>query len=389
MLKAFKTEINPSPEQKDKIIRTMGTCRFVHNLYIAENKAAYEAGRPFLSGMSFSVWLNNSYIPSNPDKAWIKDVSSKSVKKAIMDAETAFKRFFQGKAGYPRFRKKNRNDVTMYFVRNRPNDCECQRHRVKIPTLGWVRLKEKGYIPVTQQGYRIRSGTISQRAGRFYLSVLIDVPEPEKQILSGTGIGIDLGIKNLAILSDGTVVPNINKTARMRQLKKQLKRAQRSLSRKYENLKKSKKKGEPAQRSNIRKQVLKVQEIQKRMDNIRTDHINKAIHGIVKTKPSYVVLEDLNVSGMMKNRCLSESIAQQKLSEFRQKLTVKCKVSGTEVRIANRWYPSSKTCHTCGYINHGLKLSDRTYICPVCGMVEDRDLNAARNLCDMTDYKVA
>ena len=185
-------------------------------------------------------------------------------------------------------------------------------------------------------------------------------------------------------MSNGTVYRNINKTARIRKLEKQLRRAQRKLSRKYENLKK----GEPIQRANIRKQKLKVQKLYHRMENIRTDHINKTISEIVKTKPSHITIEDLNVSGMMKNRHLSKAVASQKFYEFRTKLKAKCAEYGIELRVVDRWYPSSKTCHCCGCIKKDLKLSDRIYRC-TCGYVEDRDLNAALNLKDAETYEVA
>ena len=384
LLKSFKTEINPTEEQKARIRRTIGTCRYVYNFYLGHNKALHDNGEKFMTGKSFSLWLNNEYIPDNPDKTWIREVYSKAVKKSIEDGCTAFTRFFKHQSDFPKFKKKGKSDVKMYFVRNNPKDCQCERHRLKIPTLGWVRIKEKGYIPTTKDGYMIRSGTVSVKAGRFYVSVLVEIPDVNIDNNSNEGIGIDLGLKDLAIVSNGKTYRNINKSAGLKKLEKQLIREQRSLSRKYENLKK----GESTQRANIQKQKFKVQKLHHKMDNIRTDYINKTIAEIVKTKPSYITIEDLNVKGMMKNRCLSKAVASQKFYEFRTRLKAKCDENGIELRVADRFYPSSKTCHHCGSVRKNLKLSDRIYRCE-CGYVADRDLNAALNLKDTKTYRIA
>ena len=384
LLKSFKTEINPTEEQKARIRRTIGTCRYVYNFYLGHNKALHDNGEKFMTGKSFSLWLNNKYIPDNPDKTWIREVYSKAVKKSIEDGCTAFTRFFKHQSDFPKFKKKGKSDVKMYFVRNNPKDCQCERHRLKIPTLGWIRIKEKGYIPTTKDGYMIRSGTVSVKAGRFYVSVLVEIPDVNIDNNSNEGIGIDLGLKDLAIVSNGKTYRNINKSAGLKKLEKQLIREQRSLSRKYESLKK----GESTQRANIQKQRLKVQKLHHKMDNIRTDYINKTIAEIVKTKPSYITIEDLNVKGMMKNRCLSKAVASQKFYEFRTRLKAKCDENGIELRVADRFYPSSKTCHHCGSVRKNLKLSDRIYRCE-CGYVADRDFNAALNLKDAKTYRIA
>ena len=384
LLKSFKTEINPTEEQKARIRKTIGTCRYVYNFYLGHNKALHDNGEKFMTGKDFSLWLNNEYIPNNPDKTWIREVYSKAVKKSIEDGCTAFTRFFKHQSDFPKFKKKGKSDVKMYFVRNNPKDCQCERHRLKIPTLGWVRIKEKGYIPTTKDGYMIKSGTVSVKAGRFYVSVLVEIPDINIDNNSNEGIGIDLGLKDFAIVSNGKTYRNINKSAGLKKLEKQLIREQRSLSRKYENLKK----GESTQRANIQKQKLKVQKLHHKMDNIRTDYINKTIAEIVKTKPSYITIEDLNVKGMMKNRCLSKAVASQKFYEFRTRLKAKCDENGIELRVADRFYPSSKTCHHCGSVRKNLKLSDRIYRCE-CGYVADRDFNAALNLKDAKTYRIA
>ena len=384
LLKSFKTEINPTEEQKVKIRKTIGTCRYIYNFYLAHNKELHDNGEKFMSGKSFSVWLNNEYLPKNPDKLWIKEVSSKSVKRSIENGCVAFTRFFKHQSAFPNFKKKGTSDVKMYFVKNNPKDCRCERHRMNIPSLGWVRMKEKGYVPTTKDGYVIKSGHVSIKADRYYVSVLIEIPNNKIADNSNEGIGIDLGLKDFAIVSNGKTYKNINKSAKLKKLEKQLIREQRSLSRKYENLKK----GESTQRANIQKQTLKVQKLHHKIDDIRTDYINKTIAEMVKTKPSYITIEDLNVSGMMKNKHLSKAVASQKFYEFRTKLQAKCKENGIELRVVDRWYPSSKTCHCCGAIRKDLKLSDRIFQCD-CGYIEDRDFNAALNLRDATTYEVA
>ena len=384
MLKSFKTEINPSEEQKVKIRKTIGTCRFIYNFYLAHNKELHENGKKFMSSNKFRVWLNNEYVPKHPEYSWIKEAYSKAVTQAVNNGQTAFTRFFNHKSAFPRFKKKGKSNVKMYFVKNNPKDCLCERHRINIPSLGWVRIKEKGYIPTTKDGYVIKSGHVSIKADRYYVSVLIEIPDNRMANNSNEGIGIDLGLKDFAVVSNGTSYKNINKSAKLKKLEKQLIREQRSLSRKYENVKK----GGPTQRANIQKQRIKVQKLHHRIDNIRTDYINKTIAEIVKTKPSYITIEDLNVSGMMKNKHLSKAVASQKFYEFRTKLQAKCNENGIELRVVDRWFPSSKTCHCCGAIKKDLKLSDRTFTCD-CGYIEDRDFNAALNLRDATTYEVA
>lgn len=383
LLKSFKTEINPTSRQKIKIDKTIGTCRYAYNFYLAHNKELHQNGEKFLSSACFRKWMNNEYLIKHPECLWIKEVYSKSVTQSINNAQTAFIKFFKHQSGFPKFKKKGKADVKMYFVKNNPKDCSCERHRINIPTLGWVKIKEKGYIPTTKDGYMIKSGTVSKKADRYYVSVLVEVSDTKITSFFNDGIGIDLGLKDLAIVSNGKIYKNINKSTKIKKLEKQLCREQRCLSRKYENLKK----GESTQK-NIQKQKIKVQKLYHRIHNIRTDYINKTIAEIVKTKPSYITIEDLNVSGMMKNRHLSKTVASQKFYEFKTKLKNKCDVNGIELRIVDRFYPSSKLCHCCGNIKKDLKLSNRIYRCK-CGYKEDRDLNASLNLRDAKTYEIA
>ena len=386
MLKSYKTEINPTEEQGTKIRNTIGACRYAYNFFIAENQRRYADGQKYMSGMEFSKWLNNEYISRNPDKGWIKDVSSKSVKQSILNAHTAYQNFFKKQSGFPSFKKKSRSDVKMYFVRNRASEIiQCDRHRIKIPTLGWVRLKEFGYLPTSTT---IKSGSVSCRAGRYFVSVLVDEEDVVPQEISEQGVGVDLGITDFAVTSTSYVYENINKTDEMRGLYKKLRREQRGLSRKQEAYKKTKKLKGEATRQNIQKQILSVQKIHYRIASIRTNYINQVINDLVKAKPAYIAIEDLNVRGMMKNRHLSKAIGQQCFSEFRTRLTNKCKMLGVELRIVNRFYPSSKTCHECGQIKSDLKLSDRVFKCN-CGYEANRDYNASLNIRDTLSYAIA
>lgn len=387
MLKAYKIELKPTTEQIEKINKTIGVCRFIYNFYIAHNKENYQNGGKFVSGMSFSKWLNNEFIPNNKSYSWIKDVSSKAVKQSIMNSEKAFKKFFKKETAFPKFKKKNKSNVGVYLPKNNKTDFTIERHRLKIPTLGFVRLKEYGYLPINSI---VKSGTITKKCDRYYISVLVEEENQINNITTFTeGIGVDLGLKEFATISDGRVFKNINKNIKIKKIKKSLKRQQKKLSRKYENFKKINKKGGNATRQNIYKQILKVQNLHMKLASIRTDYINKIINELVKTKPKFINIEDLNISGMMKNKHLSKAISEQKFYEFRIKLINKCHQNNIEVRLSNRFYASSKTCSCCGSIKKDLKLSDRTYRCKECGTIIDRDLNASINLRDNKIYKIA
>ena len=305
-----------------------------------------------------------------------------------MNGEKAFKKFFKKQLEFPRFKKKSKSDVKAYFPKNNATDWTVDRHKIKIPTLGFVGLKEKGYLP---SNVKVRSGNVSKKAGRYYGSVLVETEEnyPHKPV--GVGLGIDLGIKDFAIVStmDKPFV-NINKTKSVKDLEKKLKREQRKLSRKYESLKKRNEETKGvATRQNIQKQIVKVQKLHQRLSNMRENYTNQVVNQIVRQEPSRITIEDLNISGMMKNRHLSKAIQKQNFYSFRLKLTNKCKRNGIELRIVDRWYPSSKTCSRCGSIKKDLKLSDRAYACSECGCTIDRDKNASINLANAKVYKVA
>ena len=394
MLKAYKVEINPTQMQKQKINQSIGICRWLYNQYLWKNKQLYrqfknneiDKKESFMSANDFDKYINNE-VKVQEEYNWINSCGSKARKKAIQNAETSYKRFFKGQSRFPKFKKKNKSNVGLYFPKNNKTDWKIERHRVNIPTLKWVKLKEYGYIPLNK---KVVSGTVTQKSGKYYVSVLVEIENIVNVNNSNNGIGIDLGLKEFAICSNGDRYKNINKTKEVKRLEKKLLREQRKLSRKYESLKirNKKEKGE-ATRQNIQKQIVMVQKLYHRLFNIRNNYINYVISELLKQKPSYITLEDLNVKGMMKNRHLAKAVSKQNFYSFRNKLEYKCKWNGIELRIVDRFYPSSKTCHECGSINKGLKLSDREWVCEECGVIHDRDYNASLNLRDCQIYKVA
>lgn len=393
MLKAYKVEIKPTEKQIQKINQSIGVCRWLYNEYLSVNNqlyAQYKEGlidkkQSFMSANDFDKHINNE-VKILEEYSWINNCGSKARKKSIQNAETSYKRFFKGQSKFPKFKKKNKSEVKLYFPKNNKSDWTIERHRVKIPTLGWVRLKEFGYIPVNSI---VKSGTVSQKTNRYYVSILVEEDDIKVSKSNNEGIGIDLGLKETAICSNNKIYKNINKTKIVKKIEKKLKREQRKLSRKYESLKiRNKKEKGVATRQNIQKQIAKVQILHQKLTNIRTDYINKIVNDVVRNKPQFITIEDLNISGMMKNKHLSKAVAQQKFYEFRNKLTNKCNVLGIELRIVDRFYPSSKLCHCCGSIKKDLKLKDRIYKCD-CGYVEDRDYNASLNLKDAKIYKIA
>ena len=384
MYKAIKIELKLTKEQKIQVNKTIGVERFIYNEYIKYNQEQYKLGNKFVSAFDFSKYINNVYLPNNPDKKWIKDVSSKSVKQAMIYGEKAFKNFFKGLSGFPVFKKKGKNELGAYLVKDNKKDFEFYRHKIKIPTLKFVRVKEYGYIP---KNANIKSGTISKKADRYFLSLVIEVDDIVKtENKSIKGLGIDLGIKDTAICSDGRVFKNINKTKKVKKIKKKIKREQRKMSRSVEYSKTNKIKLKELK--NFNKKKLKVQRLFYRLNCIRDDYNNKIVDEITRAKLKYITIEDLKVSNMMKNRHLSKAIQEQNFYSIRTKLINKCKERNIELRLVDTFYPSSKTCSCCGEIKKDLKLSNRIYKCSNCGLEIDRDYNASINLEKAQNYKV-
>ena len=384
MYRAIKIELKLTVAQKIKVYQTIGIERFIYNEYIKYNTEQYKLGNKFVSANNFSKYINNIYLPNNPDKKWIKDVSSKSIKQAMIYGEQAFKRFFKGLTAFPVFKKKGRNELGAYFVKNNKKDFEFYRHKIKIPTLKFVRVKEYGYIP---KNVNIKSGTITKIVDKYFLSLIIEIEDTIKVTNTNTkGLGIDLGIKDTAICSNGKIFKNINKTIKIKKLKKKLKREQRKMSRSIEYPKS--KKIKLRELKNFNKKKLKVQKLFYRLNCIRDDYNNKIVNEITRAKLKYITIEDLKVSNMMKNKHLSRAIQEQNFYAIRTKLINKCKERNIELRLVDTFYPSSKTCSCCGEIKKDLKLNDRIYKCCNCGLEIDRDYNASINLEKSKIYKV-
>ena len=384
MYKAIKIEIKLTEEQKIQVNKTIGVERFIYNEYIKYNQEQYKSNNKFVSAFDFSKYINNVYLPNNPDKKWIKEVSSKSVKQAMLYGEKAFKNFFKGLSAFPVFKKKGKNELGAYFVKNNKTDFEFYRHKIKIPTLKFVRVKEYGYIP---KNANIKSGTITKIADRYFLSLVMEVDDIVKtENKNIKGLGVDLGIKDTAICSNGKVFKNINRTKKVKKLKKKLKREQRKMSRSVEYSKSKKIKLKECK--NFNKKKLKVQKLFYRLNCIRDDYNNKIVDEITRAKLKYITIEDLKVSNMMKNKYLSKAIQEQNFYAIRTKLINKCKERNIELRLVDKFYPSSKICSCCGEIKKDLKLNDRIYKCCNCGLEINRDYNASINLEKAQNYKV-
>lgn len=303
LLKAYKTEIEPSKEQIAKIHNTIGTCRYVYNLYIQKNKELYETSSKFISGYDFSKWLNNEYA-TQEDFKWIKEVSSKAIKQSIMNGDMAFKRFLKKKSGFPNYKK--RSDYGSFYL---IGTIHVKRHLIQLPTLGKVKLKEKGYIPFNN----VKSATVSREADRYYVSVLVEEERlPKGYAEQSDGIGIDLGLKEFLFSSDGESVENMAKSNKIQKLEKSLKRQQRKLSRKIKGS------------ENFKKQKLIIQRLHRKIKNIKNEVKRKTVLSIIKKNPQYITIENLNIKGMMKNRKLSNSFQQIGLGYFTDWLKVKC-----------------------------------------------------------------
>lgn len=389
MLITYKTEIEPTDTQAWMIDRHIGASRWAYNLFLDINQQRYETGYHYMNAYEFSKWFNSVYLDVNPDDKWIKEIYAKSTKQAFIDADTAMKRFFKHISKHPRFKSYKRSQGSYYFVKNSKNEIiQVERHRIKLPKLGWVRLKEFGYIPTDSEHFTIKQGRIRKHAGKYYITSVVEQADLIFSTCENAPIGIDLGLKNFAILSSGTAFKNLNKSQRVRKLRKSLRRQQRKLSRQYLAFKQRKKLERNTTDFNLAKTQLKVRKLYHKLASIQDDYQKKVVSDVVRTKPQYVAIEDLNVKGMMKNRALSKAVMQQGFYAFRTKLINKCQQLGIPVHLTNRFEPTSKLCHNCGYKLVDLKLKDRMYKCPECGYVKDRDVNASLNIRDTEHFEL-
>jgi putative transposase len=373
MIKSYKVRLEPNNGQQTIFRQYSGAARWVYNWVLTEEKKYYEETGKFLAEFDLGKRLTD--LKKQREHEWLSGISRQTIIFAARDAANAYRSFFKKRAKYPRF--KSRKNAKQAFY-SRYDKIKIANGFVKMERIGRVRLSEKDHIP---QG-KYSNPRVTFDGLHWYLSIGVEV-EPKNNKLTNVAIGIDLGLKELAIISDGAIIPNINKTLKMKRLEQRKKKLQRKISKKYI---KNKKGVCYVKTSNIKKLEKKVKKLCKKIANIRIDFIHKATTEIARTKPSRVVMEDLNVKGMMKNHKLAKSIQDQTLSEFKRQMKYKCQWSGIELIEADRWYPSSKTCSGCGHIKPRLSLSERVYKCEHCGLVIDRDLNAAINL---ANYEVA
>ena len=378
MIKTIRVMLLPNNKQKTKLFQYANTARFAYNWALGREQENYKNGGKFISDGDLRKEFTQ--LKKIDDYAWLNNVSNNVTKQAIKDACDSYKRFFKGLARYPKF--KSRKHSTPSFYQDNIKIQFTDTH-VKIEgfatskkknkqKLNWIRLAEHCRIPTD---CKYSNPRIKYDGLNWYITVGVEY-EDSVTIPSNEGIGIDLGVKDLAICSDGSTYKNINKSQKVKKLEKRKRRLQRSISRRYE---KNKKGGSYCKTSNIIKREKELLKLNHRLTNIRQNYLHQTTTEIVKTKPSFVVLEDLNVKGMMKNRHLSKAVQQQCFREFRRQIEYKSAWNNIQVIIVDRFFPSSKLCSWCGNIKKDLKLSDRIYKCE-CGNVIDRDYQAALNL---------
>ena len=381
MMKSFKVMLVPNNRQRTRLFQFAGTARFAYNWALRKEIDAYEAGEKFISNFDlrkeFTVLRNSAEYP------WLKTISNNVTKQAIKDCVDAYEKFFKKQSGHPKFKSKRRGDFSFYqdvakiqiTATHVKLEAIATSLRKNKQRLNWIRLAEVGRIPV---GVKYKQPRITFDGLNWWISVVIELAETKPAENYGESVGIDLGIKNLATCSDGTIYPNINRTATVRRLKKKQRRLQRSVSRKYEM---NNTKGESYSKTrNLIKSEKKLLRIHHRLANIRQNYRHQITSEIIRRKPSLIVLEDLNVRGMMSNRHLAKAVQEQGFYEFRRQIEYKATWLGLRVVIADRYYSSSKTCIACGNVKKNLRLSERIYHCEECGNEIDRDLQAAINL---------
>lgn len=386
MIRSIKIRLKPTPEQEVLFWKSAGVARWAYNYFLSENKRVYQEyldngkqGKKSISEGEVRKYINNTLKPTTHQ--WLKEVGSNVMKIGVKDASEALKRYLKGISGRPRYKSRHRSKISFYV---NYESLSRRNGGFRGEKIGFVKTAQP--LPKLKDGEKYTNPRISYDGKYWYLSVGYNIEEKYEE-LTDTSLGIDLGIKDLAILSNGKKYKNINKTKRVRQLEKRLRREQRKLSRMMIfNTEKYTKNRNPIYKrplrecKNIQKQINVIRLLHKKLYDIRNNYLHQTTSEIVKTKPFRIVMETLNVKGMMKNKHLSKAIASQGFYEFQRQIEYKCEMIGIEFVKADRFYPSSKTCSCCGNIKKDLKLSDRIYKCNVCGNVIDRDYNAALNL---------
>ena len=378
MIETIKVQLRPNNKQLTKLFQYAGCSRFAYNWTILREQENYKLGNKFLSDNELRKEFTQ--LKKHKEYQWLSKISNNVTKQAIKDACNSYKRFFKGLSKYPKFKSKKNSKQSFYQdnVKIQFTDTHVKVEGFAVSKkknkqkLNWIKLCEKGRIPTNCKYMNPR---ITYDGLHWYISVSIKVDD-NTDIPTNEGVGIDLGLKDLAVCSDGNTYKNVNKINKVKKIEKQKRRLQRSISRKY-NMNKEGVRYKKT--SNIVKREKELLKVTKRLTNIRHNHLHQITSEIVKRKPSFICIEDLNVSGMMKNKHLSKAIQQQGFYEFRRQIEYKAKWNNIPVIIADRFFPSSKLCSCCGVIKKDLKLSDRIYRCD-CGNIIDRDYQASLNL---------
>lgn len=369
----------PSNKQRTKLFECAGTARFAYNWALNYQQMNYDIGNDFLSDCDLRKTFTK--LKRKDKFKWINDYSNNITKQAIKDACNSYKNFFKGLAKYPKFKSKRKSKPSFYVdtCKIQFTDTHIKLEKIADSTrknrakANWIRLAEHNRIPLNCKYYNPR---VTFDGLNWWISVGVECSENAEKPLND-GIGIDIGIKDLAICSDKNIYKNINKTAKVKKLKKKKRRLQRKISKKYL---KNKKGLCYCKTKNILKSEKQLLKINHRLTNIRHNYLHYVTSEIISRKPKFIVLEDLNVKGMMKNKHLAKAIQEQCFYEFYRQIQYKCNWNNIEFITADRYYPSSKMCSCCGNVKKDLKLKDRTYICTECGNVIDRDYQASVNL---------
>ena len=372
MIKAVRIRLLPTKEQETLMWQSVGVMRYIYNWTLNKQQENYKNGGKFISDSILRKELTQ--LKKLDDYKWIGIASNDVAKQACKDACDSYKKFFKRGYGFPKYKSRKRSKPSFY---NDTVKLKVKENKVNLAKIGWVKTSEQ--IPMNCKYCNPR---ITYDDKYWYISVGIEIENINVK-KTGESIGIDLGVKELAVCSNGLTFKNINKSHKVKKLKKKLKRLQRQVSRKYEANKQGNK---FVKTNNIIKLEKQIKLLHRKLSNIRLNHIHQTTNKIIKLKPSRVVMEDLNVKGMMKNKHLSKAIQEQCFYEFIRQMKYKCEFNGIQFIQADRYYPSSKTCSKCGAIDKTLKLSNRTYVCKECGCVIDRDYNASINL---SRYKLA
>lgn len=386
MIKTYKVMLLPNNKQKTKLFECASVARWAYNFTLEQEQINYKNGGKFLNDGELRKRLTQ--LKQKEEYTWLNNYSNNITKQAVKDACIAYKNFFEGRAKFPKFKSKKKSKPSFYVDTEKIKIIDTHVKLEKLTTnkkknkqkLNWIKLAETNRIPIGKN-IKYSNPRVTFDGLNWYLSVGVEIQETVNTNYKD-GIGIDLGIKDLATVSTGEKFKNINKSNKTKKLEKRQKRLQRKLSKKYEMNKIKTEGGEVRYRKtkNIIKLEFLVLKTRRRLKNIRHDYIHKITESLVRTKPEYVVMENLNTCGMLKNRKLSKAIQEQTFHEFKRQMEYKCAWNKIKFILADRFYPSSKICSECGSIKEKLSLSERTYICNECGCIIDRDLNASVNL---------